>query len=206
MQEKNYWTLGIIGILIFGVIIVTLSIFIAMKNPVQNENAFFSTKNIIDEQINQIIQEHNQFISLYKPKIHMSNPQGQNLEHNTFVFPYNMPPHRNPSTMQKTPSNILSPYENQIDVSIQHKANQDPVRIQIFLDSLHQEDQLRLIDEPTPVAANTESTQETTTYISHLPQLPEGRWKLILEITYQTNKKAYFEAEIFVKPQLPTPL
>lgn len=193
MKEKNYWTLGIIAILISGVFIVSLSIFIALKNPVQNENIFFAKKNIIDEYINQIIQEQNEFTSLYAPEISLDNPSGQNLSH--FIFPYNTPAHRDPSVLKTTPPTPIFPYDNQLTITITDKPHVSLSAIDLFLDSLHKEGELKHIG--TLLLASTSESKKL--YTSEKFNLPEGRWKLILEITYQQNKKAYFESEVFVQ-------
>ena len=57
MKEKNYWPHAIIGVLLFGVFMVSVSITIAMKNPIQDENTYFAKKRIVDENINEIIKE-----------------------------------------------------------------------------------------------------------------------------------------------------
>ena len=49
MKEKNYWPHAIIGVLLFGVFMVSVSITIAMKNPIQDENTYFAKKRIVDE-------------------------------------------------------------------------------------------------------------------------------------------------------------
>lgn len=196
MKEKNYWTLGIIAILISGVFIVSLSIFIALKNPVQNDNIFFAKKNIIDEHINQIIQEQKEFTSLYTPQISLDNLSGQNLSH--FIFPYNTPAHRDPSVLKTTPPTPISPYDNQLTLITINKNNSNLSTIDLFMDSLHKEGELKHIG----TLSLTSASEAKKLYTSEKFNLPEGRWKLILEITYQQNKKAYFESEVFVQDTL----
>lgn len=207
MREKNYWPHAIIGILLFGVFMVSVSITIAMKNPIQDENTYFAKKRIVDENINEIIKEQTLFNSIYDYKIWFSDEKGT-YAHNSFVFPYYAPSHR-PDIKAKTPPSIISPNGARIHIEIEPKMPSYSIeKIQLFLDSMHEANKIQDLGEIKPLNAN--ENQNYALWTSEiLNNLPLGRWKFVLEITYKEDSgntsreakthKAYFESEVFIK-------
>ncbi|WP_104743724.1 hypothetical protein [Helicobacter cinaedi] len=191
MQEKNYWPLGIIGVLLFGVFMVSVSITIALKNPIQDESTYFDTKRNVDERINEIITHQNLFNSLFSYTISLNANTAKKLD---FVFPYYAPSHR-PDI--KRGEIIKIPADN---VRLTFKLDKPTTQLKnitLFLDSPIQAGKLVNLGEF--------STNDSHTFTSQtLDNLPNGRWKFILELSFtadsqdSTTKKAYLESEVFI--------
>lgn len=190
MQEKNYWPLGIIGVLLFGVFMVSVSITIALKNPIQDESTYFDTKRNVDERINEIIANQNLFNTLFSYTIWLNADKIQNLD---FTFPYHAPSHRpdiQRGEIPKIPANNV-----RLNFKLD-KPSTDLKSITLFLDSPIQAGKLLNLGEF--------STNDSHIFVSQeLNNLPNGRWKFILELSFtsdsqDTPKKAYLESEVFV--------
>lgn len=203
MQEKNYWPLGIIGVLLFGVFMVSVSITIALKNPIQDESTYFDTKRNVDERINEIIANQNLFNSLFSYIISLNADTTHEMK---FVFPYYTPSHR-PDI--KKGEIVKIPADN---VRLTFKLDKPTTQLKnitLFLDSPIQAGKLVNLGEF--------STNDSHTFTSQtLDNLPNGRWKFILELSFtadsqdSTTKKAYLESEVFIgeihtKDSTPTP-
>ncbi|MGP1450184.1 MAG: FixH family protein [Wolinella sp.] len=69
MPQKNLWPLGItlVTLTVVGMIIWTVTL--ALKNPVELENAYMDNYQNVDLNINEIIQAQKHFFSLYAPSI-----------------------------------------------------------------------------------------------------------------------------------------
>lgn len=203
MQEKNYWPLGIIGVLLFGVFMVSVSITIALKNPIQDESTYFDTKRNVDERINEIIANQNLFNSLFSYTISLNADTTHEMK---FVFPYYTPSHR-PDI--KKGEIVKIPADN---VRLTFKLDKPTTQLKnitLFLDSPIQAGKLVNLGEF--------STNDSLIFTSPtLDNLPNGRWKFILELSFITDsrdmtpKKAYLESEVFIgeihtKDSTPTP-
>ena len=203
MQEKNYWPLGIIGVLLFGVFMVSVSITIALKNPIQDESTYFDTKRNVDERINEIIANQNLFNSLFSYTISLNADTTHEMK---FVFPYYTPSHR-PDI--KKGEIVKIPADN---VRLTFKLDKPTTQLKsiaLFLDSPIQAGKLVNLGEF--------STNDSHTFTSQtLDNLPNGRWKFILELSFITDsrdmtpKKAYLESEVLIgeihtKDSTPTP-
>lgn len=199
MKEKNYWPLAIICVLLFGVFMVSVSVTIALKNPVQDEYTYLSTKRDVDERINDIIKEQNIFLASYKPSFFFIEPVKDLVtprEHSldNFVFPYMTKPYR-PSKDKKEKVLKYVPRNVAFRLNLTPIANVewDIVSVRLFLDSLHQANETREL-----ATLALDSTKPLSYKSTYLVSLPSGRWKFIVEITYDTDKKAYFEHEVFI--------
>ena len=191
MQEKNYWPLGIIGVLLFGVFMVSVSITIALKNPIQDESTYFDTKRNVDERINEIIANQNLFNSLFSYTISLNADTTHEMK---FVFPYYTPSHR-PDI--KKGEIVKIPADN---VRLTFKLDKPTTQLKsiaLFLDSPIQAVELVNLGEF--------STNDSHTFTSQtLDNLPNGRWKFILELSFITDsrdmtpKKAYLESEVLI--------
>ena len=203
MQEKNYWPLGIIGVLLFGVFMVSVSITIALKNPIQDESTYFDTKRNVDERINEIIANQNLFNNLFSYTISLNANTAKKLD---FVFPYYAPSHR-PDI--KRGEIVTIPADN---VRLTFKLDKPMTQLKsiaLFLDSPIQAVELVNLGEF--------STNDSLIFTSPtLDNLPNGRWKFILELSFtadsqdSTTKKAYLESEVFIgefhaKDSIPIP-
>lgn len=201
MKEKNYWPHAIIGVLLFGVFMVSVSITIAMKNPIQDENTYFAKKRIVDENINEIIKEQTLFHNIYDYKIWLSDEKGI-YANNSFIFPYYAPANR-PDIKAKIPTSIISPNGVKLHIELHKKLSSARInRIWFYLDSNREADKLQNLGEFTNVENNLWESEVLTS-------LPLGRWKFVIEISYETDieqnsteLKAYFESPVFIKDKV----
>ncbi|WP_334085926.1 hypothetical protein [Helicobacter typhlonius] len=201
MKEKNYWPHAIIGVLLFGVFMVSVSITIAMKNPIQDENTYFAKKRIVDENINEIIKEQTLFHNIYDYKIWLSDEKGI-YANNSFIFPYYAPANR-PDIKAKIPTSIISPNGVKLHIELHKKLSSARInRIWFYLDSNREADKLQNLGELTNVENNLWESEVLT-------NLPLGRWKFVIEISYETDieqnsaeLKAYFESPVFIKDKV----
>ena len=201
MKEKNYWPHAIIGVLLFGVFMVSVSITITMKNPIQDENTYFAKKRIVDENINEIIKEQTLFHNIYDYKIWLSDEKGI-YANNSFIFPYYAPANR-PDIKAKIPTSIISPNGVKLHIELHKKLSSARInRIWFYLDSNREADKLQNLGELTNVENNLWESEVLT-------NLPLGRWKFVIEISYETDieqnsaeLKAYFESPVFIKDKV----
>ncbi len=63
-MNKNYWPIAIVGIIVFGMVIISVGVWIAVKNPVVDERIFGENKRVIDEHINDVLREQRFFENL----------------------------------------------------------------------------------------------------------------------------------------------
>lgn len=213
MKEKNYWPHAIVGVLIFGVFMVSVSITIAMKNPIQDENTYFAKKRIVDENINNIIKDQNLFNDLFEYSIYIKSADdlGKEYAQDSFIFPYYAPAHR-PDIKSKTPPNIIPPSNIYLAVNTkQHTHSPIIQEIHLFLDSMHEADKIQDLGHLKLIKTIDNADFDALWQSDVFNNLPLGRWKFVLEITYdiesealrepskQLEHKAYFESEVFIK-------
>lgn len=204
MKEKNYWPTAIICVLLFGVFMVSVSITIAMKNPIQDENTYFAKKRVVDENINTIIKEQNLFNAIYEHTIWIES-NAETYIRDTFVFPYNAPAHR--PDIKTSLDNTIPPNDVKLYIELKQKMPLYEIdSIHLYLDSMRQANQVLDLGEILILSESLPENLNTTKWSSKTLQLPVGRWKFIIEITYKTTadkaqstQKAYFESEVFIK-------
>lgn len=63
-MNKNYWPAAIVGIIVFGMMIISVGVWIAVKHPVVDEQMFGEHNRVVDEQINTILKEQRFFENL----------------------------------------------------------------------------------------------------------------------------------------------
>lgn len=193
--QKNYWPLAIIGVIIFGVIMVSISITIALKNPIQDDNAYFAKKRVVDENINQLLIDQDIFDASFKVKLDILDSHDQSLAVDTnLLSPYQSKPHRDKFDPKDSPQIFTNMQNIRLALNLTPQRTESPneIRIKAYLDSFHQANALRDLGELN--ADNVENTH----YLSPAFDIPNGRWKLIFEIIYNTDHKAFLEKELFV--------
>ncbi|TLD80855.1 hypothetical protein LS68_005090 [Helicobacter sp. MIT 05-5293] len=193
--QKNYWPLAIIGVIIFGVIMVSISITIALKNPIQDDNAYFTKKRIVDENINQLLIDQDIFDASFNRYLDILDSSDATLVRDTnLLSPYQSKPHRDKFN-PKFPTQAFIDKQNirlALNLIPQKAESPSEIHIKAYLDSYHQANALQDLGEL--IADGVENTR----YLSSAFKIPKGRWKLIFEITYDTDHKAYLETELFV--------
>lgn len=215
MKDKNYWPHAIIGILLFGVFMVSTSITIALKNPIQDENTYFGKKRDIDERINEIIKAQQEFSAIFTPSFFAQgiNPP-KPLHPLSFSFPYESIPQK--SNAKELPSFQNSSYLF-LKLAPKGERKAQIESIKLFLDSTYEANALQELGElksvqigikpPVPNQTQQASNLEQIYRSQPLEALPLGRRKLIVEISYFNEfsesspkaQKAYFETIVNIK-------
>lgn len=180
-NTKNYYPLAIIALLGFGVVMIIISISIALKNPIQDEYAYFEKKRLVDENINQIIHLHNAFINDFNPQITLLDSQGNAIDNVTFSTPYL----RKASGRKKTKAIITPP----ITLEVKLNSTDSIDSINAYIDSFSQSNVQNHIGS---------LVNNGRIYSLALDSLPLGRWNLILEITLTNKGRIFFEGEIYI--------
>ena len=182
-MKKNYWPVAIVGIILFGVLSSRVGVVIAIKNPAIDEEMYGGKKRDIDERINSILQEQNEFESSAKAFLQMGE---ENLVLQT---PYRI----------KAPKKSFVPPKFALPLSLRLEI-QSPIYIhsvKLIITSFMQD-----VPDSNPIAFSTKNGQIYTPD-SSLAFAKDGRYKLRFEIQYSQNrdtpptKTAYFEQEIF---------
>ncbi len=66
MKEKNFWPLGIMSVLIFGLGIVVFLVVFALKNSPKNDLVYFKGHNEVDLNFNDMLKTYENFKSNYR--------------------------------------------------------------------------------------------------------------------------------------------
>ena len=65
-NKKTFWPIGIALFLSIMVCMIILTIYISIKSSPEDDNAYFSTRQVVDKDINDILQDQNQLEEEYK--------------------------------------------------------------------------------------------------------------------------------------------
>ena len=173
MKGKNYYPLGIaifFGIMCCGII---LTIYISLKYKPDYDNAYFSTRQVVDKDINAILVAQNELESRYK--FYVLDSSGKN------ALPLTRKANRKSNALF-VPSEAILRFKI---TDLKGKAAiGESVRLYItrFADSSADKDIGVL-------------SQKNGIFISPEISFEKGEWKLLVEFSID-DKKAYFEQRI----------
>lgn len=66
MKNRNFWPLGIAVFFGFMCCMIVLTVYISMKYKPDDDNAYFSTRQVVDKDINDILMAQNELERKYK--------------------------------------------------------------------------------------------------------------------------------------------
>lgn len=191
-MQKNYWPIAIVGIILFGIVIISIGVMIAVKNPVVDEEMYGGKKRDIDEHINVILKEQKDFESTAKATLRMGD------EEIALQTPYliKKPP--------KQSAPLVPEFTEPFIVSIGCE------RIGISAVNLSITSFMQGVEDSRPIALSLDTKnlrKYGSDYILPAPLVfaKDGRYKLSFHIIYEdfadanTTKSAYFEQEIFYR-------
>lgn len=185
-MKRNFWPLGIFSFLGVMVFLIIVSIYIALKNPEQEDDSYFSSKKEIDSNINQIIKDQNHFLKKYQLYLGINKFPQVNGYAKLF------PPYLAQAKAQAQQTLYL---DSQKDNHLYVKALcQEPKDLSIFLymEKINARQEKIRIGEML-----YENGYFASSAFSHLKK---GRYKAIFEVSYQEDgkkKKIFFEREVF---------
>ncbi|CCM12271.1 hypothetical protein [Helicobacter heilmannii] len=106
-EEKNYWPLGILSILLIGLSLVVALVIVAIKYTPQSDNSYLHQHTYTDSHINGMLSTYNAFRQTYSLELVNGNQKVEPL----FPFYIN----------QNTPLLWLSNWHNTLSLQVQHK-------------------------------------------------------------------------------------
>lgn len=174
MKNKNFWPLGIAIFFGFMCCMIVLTVYISMKYKPDDDNAYFSTRQIVDKDINDILLAQNDLEKKYNFYALNDNE--------------NLPLLR--KVNRKSPPLFLSNKAIlRFKITDSNNTNIIPQNARIYItrfaDSSADKDIGNL---------NIDNGMLITPEIN----LEIGEWKVLLEFTIE-NKNAYFEQRIVVE-------
>lgn len=181
-MKKTRAPLFLFGFLGLMVCCIIASVAIAVKNPINEDHSYFSSKKQIDEEINSIIQEQNWFLSGCELYLGVDEPANFSSQ-SRLIPPYFQSP---------TYSYVLrlsSKEEHRLFLGLKGKEPKD-LSIFLYLERIN-------ASEPKISLGAIDPHQVPKT----LPHLESGRYKAIFEVNYLRNaeaKRIFFEREIFI--------
>lgn len=166
---------GFLGILVCCIVI---SIVIALKNPVIDDDSYFSSKKQVDYKINAILKEQRWFLENHKLYLDFGNQRNARLE---LLPPYFQTKIRDAIKIEKSK-------EYDLELVSQGKLP-DQFQAHLYLERIN-------YPQPRIDLGDFSQSDSKKLMIEH-----KGRYKTLLVVTYERNKetkKIFFEGEIFV--------
>lgn len=194
-MKKNYWPMAIVGIILFGVVVITAGVIVAIKHPAIDEEMYGGKKRDIDEHINIIFQEQREFESSAKVILHTGSDQI------TLQTPYlNKAPQKS-----QTQPKLTLPMHLEVLADFSLHIHGVDLTITSFIPDVPDSAPIALLGD------DLDYTESATKIEQAFPKT--GRYKLKIRIHYSTKsdsqnldstnaqssaqKSAYFEQEVF---------
>ena len=189
-MKRNFWPIGIFGFLFLMVCAVIATVVISIKNTIKEDDSYFSSKKIIDENINEIIKDQNRFTQKYSLYL------GVNKSPQVDGYAKLLPVYMAQSNAQNARHIYLENKDNNhIYVKALCKQPQN-LTIRIYMEKINT--QQKKID------LGEMQYQENKGYFASqsFGNLKEGRYKAIFEVSYledNKSKKVFFEREVYAR-------
>lgn len=189
-MKKNLWPFAIFGFLALMVCAVIATVCIAIKHPVEEDDSYFSSKKMIDENINEIIRDQNRFSKQYS--LYLGVNKSPQIDGYAKLLPV--------YTAQSNAQNAHHLYlENRKKNRLYVKAlcNQPQnLSIRLYMEKINAGQKKIDLGEMR--------YQENKGYFSSksFDNLKEGRYKAIFEVSYledNRHKKIFFEREVYAR-------
>lgn len=177
--KAPFYLFGFLGLMVCCII---ASVAIAVKNPVNEDDSYFSSKRQIDEEINSIIQEQNWFLARCELYLGLDEPTKFSSQ-SKLIPPYLQSPTYSPILR------LSSKESHHLFLGLKGEMPKD-LAIFLYLERINSSASKiplgKISPHQTPIA---------------LPHLESGRYKAIFEVNYSKNaeeKRIFFERELFV--------
>lgn len=180
-MNKKGSPLALFVFLAVMVCFIVASVVISLKNPVYEDQSYFSSKRQVDEQINAILQEQNWFLANCDLYLGVDEPASFQSK-SKLIPPYLHSPTY--SIVSRIPKGT-----HRLFLGLQGKAP-DGLNVLLYVEKINAPHSKALVGQ---MAINGDSIL--------LPDLDIGRYKAIFEVSYLRDaeqKRIFFEREIFV--------
>lgn len=181
-MKKTKAPLYLFGFLGLMVCCIIASVAIAVKNPINEDDSYFSSKKLIDEQINSIIQEQNWFLARCGLYLGIDEP-AKFLSQFKLIPPYLQSPTRTYI------SRLSSKETHHLFLGLEGEEPKD-LAIFLYLEKINSSAPKILLGKIDPHQASI-----------RLPLLEAGRYKAVFEVQYSRNeeqRRIFFERELFI--------
>lgn len=177
-NKKNIWPVGIAIFLIIMVFMIILTVYLSIKSAPEDDNAYFSTRQIVDKDINNILANQSQLENQYKFYYIDNNHNAKQLE-------------------RKVNKKLTTPIEIDLNkpfiLNIKITDNDNNI-----IDSAKVEAMVTRFATSKFDKNLGELSQINKIFTSDEIMLEKGDWKVMIKITID-NKNAFFEQYIKVK-------
>ncbi|RDU57191.1 hypothetical protein CQA49_00570 [Helicobacter sp. MIT 00-7814] len=181
MKNKNYWPLAIVGIILFGIVIICVGVVIAVKNPIVDELSFGDKKRVIDERINEFLHSQRDFEAHTKVILHTDS---KDL---ALTSPYEYKPRAFEKSNFNNASAFSFALELQTNPANEVAINEITATIESFLQN---------IPPLTPKLCQTKPNIFEPCEMLSMPKA--GRYKMRFGVKYADSKEAHFEEDVFI--------
>lgn len=177
-NKKTFWPIGIALFLIIMVCMIILTVYISIKYSPEDDNAYFSTRQIVDKDINDILLTQNQLEKKYKFYYIDSVGTSHELERKV-----------NKKTSIPIDINTNEPFILNVKITDNNGKNPDSAKVESIITRFA----VSKFDKNLG-----ELLKSDDIFKSNEVMLEKGEWKAMIKITID-NKNAFFEQYIKVE-------
>ncbi|MDE6885971.1 MAG: hypothetical protein K2P17_02900 [Helicobacteraceae bacterium] len=179
-DTKNFWPFCIALFMTIMVCMIILTIYISIKYKPDNDNAYFSSREIVDKEINTILQQQQELEEKYDFYIVSNDVQ---------------------IPLQRKVTRKSNPLElklgDSLNLNLKVITKDNSIDNTSFKDFTARAYITRFADSKDDIDIGLLESKNNEFFISNI-KLKQGDWKLLVEFIID-DKKAYFEYRIYVK-------
>ncbi|WP_104747748.1 hypothetical protein [Helicobacter cetorum] len=181
--NRNFWPLGILSVLLFGMGIVVALVVFALKNSPKNDMVYFANHNDVDLGFNHMLKAYEQFQKDYDFVVDIK-PIDSSAKKPIFPY-YSLGTHGNKKTQQKLLQDSLElRANNTLYIEMQKKNPNVPlIKTEVYLMPYPSKESPRFLGEVycdnacEPLDFSLEDDEK------------KGRYKLLFKFCWQTQKE-----------------
>lgn len=177
-NKKTFWPIGIALFLIVMVCMIILTVYLSIKSAPEEDNSYFSTRQVVDKDINEILAIQNQLENQYNFYYVDSNSNSHQLIRKA-----------NKKTSNPLETKINEPFSLNIKITNKDNAIINNAKVESIITRFA----TSKFDKDLG-----ELNQDKDTFKSNDIVLDKGDWKAMIKITID-DKNAFFEQYIKVK-------
>ncbi len=177
-NKKNIWPIGIAIFLIIMVCMIVLTVYLSIKSAPEDDNTYFSTRQIVDKNINNILENQNQLEKQYKFYYIDKNYNNKELIRKI-----------NKKSTMPIELSLNEPFELNIKIIDNNDNIIDSAKVEAIITRFATSKFDKNLGELTKI---------DNIFKSNKVILEKGDWKVMIKITIE-NKSAFFEQYIRIK-------
>lgn len=178
-NKKNFWPIGIALFLVIMVCMIILTVYLSIQSSPEDDNEYFSTRQVVDKDINDILIAQNELEKKYKFYYVDDNDNNHKLERKI-----------NKKTSIPIELKINEPFTLNIKVTDDKNNAIDSAKIEAII--------TRFATSKFDKNLGELEKNNNNTFKSNKVMLEKGDWKAMIKITID-GKDAFFEQYIKVK-------